>query len=47
MSNIHNKNIKTPELRSSIVEPLLVSCINGVTNHELESAIQTIDLLRN
>jgi hypothetical protein len=42
MSIIHKKDIKSPELRASIIEPILLSCIDGINNFELESIIKII-----
>jgi predicted transcriptional regulator len=45
MSISHNKDIKSPELEASIVEPLLTICIEGLSIFEISWKIQTIMLL--
>ena len=38
----NNNNIKSPKLQAAIGEPILLSCINGVSIYELSLEIQTI-----
>ena len=40
MSIINNKDIKSPELKASIVEPILLRCVNKVSFYILALAIQ-------
>ncbi|MGN6821431.1 MAG: hypothetical protein ACTHJ7_01425 [Candidatus Nitrosocosmicus sp.] len=42
MSIIHNKEIKSPELQASIVEPILTICIEGSSIFEISRKIQTM-----
>jgi predicted transcriptional regulator len=45
MSISHNKGIKTPELKASIVEPMLTICIEGLSILEISWKIQTMMVL--
>jgi predicted transcriptional regulator len=45
MSISHNKDIKSPELKASIVEPLLTICIKGLSIFEISWKIQTMMVL--
>jgi predicted transcriptional regulator len=45
MSISHNKDIKSPELEASIVEPMLTICIEGLSIFEISWKIQTMMVL--
>ena len=42
MNITHNKNLISPKLKASVVEPILISCINEISIYELEIIIQKI-----
>ncbi len=39
---ISNTNLKSPELQASIIEPILLSCIDGVSFHFLQLIMQNM-----
>jgi hypothetical protein len=42
MNITHNKNTTSPKLKASVVEPILISCINEISIYELVDTVQKI-----